>query len=389
MRILTILAVLVLGVQDAPRKRGFLGTSLMEDGAYLKVGRVVPGSPAERAGLMVDDLIVKLDDEKVTTVAAFTKGMQDRGAGVEIRLSVKRRDETLEIKITLGIHPQDELEEADKAPGLRAVRKEFNIAYDKGERQKLNLVLPDMPKAFPVVMWIHAGAWSFGGRENETALGVRLAERGIGFAAISHRLTGGGWWDPKLPKEGVRHPAHIEDCARAFAWLHENIKSRGGDPTQIFVAGHSSGGQLAALLAMDPRYLKAHNLPITAIRGSIPIGGAYDLTKYHSHLIEGLGKEKADAHLESIFGAPADWVTASPVTYVKDAKVQMLVITEDVPGFQLYKADFETAVPKGSPITFWTAADRVHENITSMMSRKEPDAPRDRMIEFIKAQSAP
>ena len=67
----------------------------------------------------------------------------------------------------------------------------------------------------------------------------------------------------------------------------------------------------------------------------------------------------------------------------------MLVITEDDEGFQLYKSDFEAVVPKGSPISFWTAADRVHQTITAMMSRKEPDAPRDKLIEFIRSQSNP
>ena len=100
-------------------------------------------------------------------------------------------------------------------------------------------------------------------------------------------------------------------------------------------------------------------------------------------------RELADAHLEYIFGKPEDWVTASPATYVKDAKVPMLVITEDDPGFQLYKSDLEEVVPKGSPITFWTARDRVHQTITAMMSRKEPDEPRDRMIEFIRSLPAP
>jgi dienelactone hydrolase len=306
-----------------------------------------------------------------------------------VKVTYSREGKESEITIKLDAHPQDLLEAPDTSPGMLKVKKAFDIAYGDHERHKLNLILPDTDKPFPTVMWIHAGAWSVGGRENETALGMRLAERGIGFAAISHRLTSGAWMDDKLPKEGFRHPAHVEDCARAFAWLHKNIKARGGDPTRLFVSGHSSGGHLSALLALDPRYLKAHDLPITAIRGSIPVGGGYELTKYHTHLAEGMNQKLADDHLEFIFGKPEDWVAASPTTYVKDAKVPMLVITEDDPGFQLYKADFEAVVPKGSPIAFWTAADRVHQTITAMMSRKEADAPREKMIEFIRAQSAP
>jgi len=389
MKTIALLAVVLLGAQEAPKKRGFFGAQVSQAETALKVDRIVAGSPAEKAGLEVGDLVVKLDGAAVSTVAAFVKTIQERGAGGDLRLIVSRDGKEREITVKLDPHPQDLLEAPDTSPGMLKIRKFMDIAYGDHERQKLNLILPDTDKPFPTVMWIHAGAWSFGGRENETALGTRFAERGIGFAAISHRLTSGAWMDAKLPKEGARHPAHIEDCARAFAWLHKNIKAKGGDPSRLFVSGHSSGGHLSALLALDPRYLKAHDLPITAIRGAIPVGGGYELTKYHAHLVEGMSKELADAHLEYIFGKPEDWVAASPTTYAKDAKVAMLVITEDDPGFQLYKSDFEAVVPKGSPISFWTAADRVHQTITSMMARKEADAPRDKMIEFIRAQTTP
>jgi dienelactone hydrolase len=393
MHTLTLLAALLCGFQDAPAVRGFLGAGVAPAEGGLKIDRIAPGSPAEKAGLKVGDLIVAVDGKALSTQADFIKLIQGRGQGATIELSLSRqKDEKMaeawNKKITLGGHPQDLLATPDESPGMLKVRRSFDISYGDHERNKLNLILPVTDKPFPVVMWIHAGAWSFGGRENETALGTRLAERGIGFAAISHRLTSGAWMDPKAPKEGVRHPAHIEDCAKAFAWLHKNIKERGGDPARLFVSGHSSGGHLSALLALDPRYLKAHDLPITAIRGSIPVGGGYELTKYHERLKEGM-PEIADAHLEYIFGKPEDWVAASPTTYVKDAKVPMLVITEADEGFQLYKSDFEAVVPKGSPITFWTAEDRVHQTITAMMSRKEADAPRDKMIEFIRSQTSP
>ena len=395
MKTIALIAVVLLGAQEAPKKRGFFGAQVSDSSAGVKIDRIVPDSPAEKAGLKVGDLILAIDGAPVKSQAAFVKLIQERGEGAAIELQVSRDEKdsresnAWKLKVTLAAHPQDLLEAPDTAPGMLKVRKTLDIAYGDHERQKLNLVLPDTDKPFPTVMWIHAGAWSFGGRENETALGTRFAERGIGFAAISHRLTSGAWMDAKLPKEGVRHPAHIEDCARAFAWLHKSIKAKGGDPSRLFVSGHSSGGHLSALLALDPRYLKAHDLPITAIRGAIPVGGGYELTKYHAHLVEGMSKELADAHLEYIFGKPEDWVAASPTTYAKDAKVAMLVITEDDPGFQLYKSDFEAVVPKGSPISFWTAADRVHQTITSMMARKEADAPRDKMIEFIRAQTTP
>lgn len=158
MRTLIVLAVLVLGMQDAPKKRGFLGAQVSESDAGLKIDRVVAGSPAEKAGLKAGDFINTLDGAAVTTQLAFVKAMGERGPGGDVRLQISRDGESREIKIVLAAHPQDLLEEPDTAPGLLKVRRFFDLPYDAGERQKVNLVLPVTDKPFPTVMWIHAGA---------------------------------------------------------------------------------------------------------------------------------------------------------------------------------------------------------------------------------------
>lgn len=389
----TLLIALVFAAQtpDAPKPkhRGWFGAQFSQaDDTHLRIDRIVAGSPASKAGLEAGDLVTKIDGAAVTTVAAFIKIIQEKGAA-EVKLEIERGGSTEEVRVALERHPDDLLAEPDTAAGLRKVRRILDVAYHTGERHKLNLTLPETDKPFPTVMWIHAGAWSFGGREQDTALGVRLAERGIGVAAISHRLSSGSWYDPNASKEGVQHPAHIEDAAQAFAWLRANIRKHGGDPELLFVAGHSSGAQLAALLAMDPRWLKAHDIPLSAVRGAIPVGGCYDLPKYHAHLSKGSNPEFADAHLRMIFGPESEWPAASPATYVKDSKVPILVITENVPGFRDYAEDFKAVVPAGAPIEFYSANERTHQNITAMMSRKTDDAPRDKMIDFIRAKSAP
>jgi acetyl esterase/lipase len=74
---------------------------------------------------------------------------------------------------------------------------------------------------------------------------------------------------------GVKHPEHVRDVARAFAWTHAHIGEYGGNKEQIFVSGHSAGGHLASLLATDATYLKAHGLSAKDIRGVIPVSGVY------------------------------------------------------------------------------------------------------------------
>jgi acetyl esterase/lipase len=73
----------------------------------------------------------------------------------------------------------------------------------------------------------------------------------------------------------VKHPEHVKDVARAFAWAHRNIAKFGGDPDRLFIGGHSAGGHLAALLATDEQYLKAEGLSRKDVRGVIAVSGVY------------------------------------------------------------------------------------------------------------------
>ncbi|HKI31232.1 MAG TPA: alpha/beta hydrolase fold domain-containing protein, partial [Gemmataceae bacterium] len=158
-----------------------------------------------------------------------------------------------------------------KVGGNFEVKEVKDIAYYEGDdadpkKHKLDLFLPKGQKDFPVLIFVHGGAWVFGDRKMYGSLGNTFAKNGIGTVVISYRLT---------PQ--VQHPGHIEDVARAFAWTHENIGKYGGKADQIFVSGQSAGGHLTALLATNETYLKAHKLSLKDIKGAIPISGVYTI----------------------------------------------------------------------------------------------------------------
>jgi acetyl esterase/lipase len=146
----------------------------------------------------------------------------------------------------------------------------YNQAKDADEvRHKLDLYLPKGVKDFPVLFFVHGGAWRMGDKGHfgvYRRFGNRIARHGIGVVVPNYRLS---------PK--VKHPTHIQDVAKAFAWTCKNIKKYGGRTDEIFVSGHSAGGHLAALLATDDTYLKAEGLTLKAIKGVIPISGVYRL----------------------------------------------------------------------------------------------------------------
>ena len=178
------------------------------------------------------------------------------------------------------------------------------IAYTDGEpadsdKHKLDLYLPRDQKNYPVVVFLHGGSWRTGDRSLYRALGDRLARAGIGVVIPSYRLM------PQNP-----HPAQIEDVAAAFAWVVRNLSQHGGDVTRIYLSGHSAGAHLAALLALDEKYLKKFDLPRTTIRGVIAMSGIYDVAKLETFLVSA-GTDKRDAspaaHAHS--GAPPFLIT--------------------------------------------------------------------------------
>ncbi len=124
------------------------------------------------------------------------------------------------------------------------IHKDIAYAGDDLPKHKLDVYIPKDKKNFPVMVFFHGGGWKSGDRSEYPLLGNRFAKAGIGVVIPSYRLM------PQNP-----YPAQMEDAAAAFAWVYRNIAQYGGDASRIYVAGHSSGGHLASLLALDPKYL--------------------------------------------------------------------------------------------------------------------------------------
>jgi acetyl esterase/lipase len=157
---------------------------------------------------------------------------------------------------------------APKTGGNFEVEVHKDIAYAEGkdvdERQKLDVYVPKGGKEYPTLFFIHGGGWTKGSRSSFGRIGRTFAKNGVAFVSVGYRLS---------PK--VKHPAHIQDVAKGFAWTVANIGKFGGNPGAIFVSGHSAGGHLAALLATDEDYLKAEKLSLGNIKGAIPVSGVY------------------------------------------------------------------------------------------------------------------
>ncbi len=158
------------------------------------------------------------------------------------------------------------------------VKSTLDVAYvpNGGDRQKLDVFSPEGQTKRPVVLMIHGGAWMIGdknlfGLYRDVAVG--LAKQGVVVVAANYRLS--PW---------VKHPEHVKDVARAFAWTRRNVAAHGGDPDRIVLLGHSAGGHLVALLATDPSLLVDKELALNdtdrkALRGVVSVSGVYSVPK--------------------------------------------------------------------------------------------------------------
>ncbi len=112
-----------IGIQDLTVDLAqALGTTLTE-GAV--VSQVNEGSPAKRAGLREDDVVVALDAAKIATGGALTRAVALKRPESTVSLTVVRAGKTIEVKVVLGTRPDleqigvigtDRTSDSDKDP---------------------------------------------------------------------------------------------------------------------------------------------------------------------------------------------------------------------------------------------------------------------------------
>jgi len=151
----------------------------------------------------------------------------------------------------------------------------------------------------PLLVYIHGGAWVSGDKRQYADLGEAWARRGVMVAIVNYRLSGEG---------GVRHPTHAQDAAAALSWLRKHAGELGFDKGRIFVAGHSAGAHIAALLAYDPSLLSAVGERADMIRGFIGLEGIYDLPE----LVRRFPSYRVDFLQVAFGGDETAWRSASP-----------------------------------------------------------------------------
>lgn len=153
------------------------------------------------------------------------------------------------------------------ADGEYEVRRDLRYAEGHA-RFALDLYVPHLPSAAPrpMLVYFYGGGWGGGEKTDPLSrtLPKDLAARGAVVAVPDYRL-----WPE------ATYPGFLQDGAAAVAWARAHAAEHGADPEGIFLIGHSTGATLAALLGLDPRWLREAGFGAPPPAGIIGISGPY------------------------------------------------------------------------------------------------------------------
>jgi len=221
------------------------------------------------------------------------------------------------------LQPAESSAAAQPAPVLR----DTPYVTNGHERQKLDLYLPTGAGPFPVIIWVHGGAWLGGSKNNPPAL--RYLEQGYAVASINYRLS-----------QHAIFPAQIEDCKAAVRWLRANAARHRLDPHRFAAWGASAGGHLVALLGTtgDTKQFEVgeHLEQSSAVQAVAEWFGPTDFLQMNPQAgpLGTMDHDAADSPESKLVGGPIrdnpdKVLRASPLHYVTHGDAPFLIVHGD------------------------------------------------------------
>ena len=154
----------------------------------------------------------------------------------------------------------------------------------------------------PIVLLVPGGGWQTADRRGLAPLAADLAE--AGFVAVNATYRAGS--------DGSVFPEPVQDVLCASGFAVEQARAAGMVPGPLVALGHSAGGHLASLAALEGDELAGQcPYPVPGITGLIGLAGVYDATAFEFALVDLFGGTPSEV--------PLAWSQGDPVGVVDSA----------------------------------------------------------------------
>lgn len=262
---------------------------------------------------------------------------------------------------------------------LSDLRVERDIPYagskdeDKGLRS-LDVYAPKSGAGRPILVWVHGGGWRKGDKDNVGLKPRVFADQGFVFVSVNYRLV-----------PAVTYKEQADDVARGIAWARAHAKDYGGDPERIYLLGHSAGAQLVALVGIDDRFLKAAGVPLSTLKGVIPLdGAAYDVPRRIEQ-----GGPKEQPSFEQVFGKDvASQRTASATSHIAKGKGIPPFLIFHIGSREVSRVQSDNLgkllSDAGISAKVVSAEGKTHDSLSQDLGKPD-DVPTRQMFEFLKS----
>lgn len=315
----------------------------------------------EKANVHPDKPITPLSRRRFIEQVAVALGTASAVMTADIANGSDAMD-TEEEKVWRGM-TQEELNAAynqrDYAPNMDLVLKRAAIqsaasaerlgepevfSYGKTTIERLLVYRCDRRNA-PIHVFVHGGAWQVGSAGIYAYIAESIVNAG-GHCVLPDFAS--------MNDDGIRLSDMARQVREAIAWVYRNASEIDGDPGQISLSGHSSGGHLAGVL-LTTDWVRHHELPADIIKGGICVSGIFDLAPVRlTHRNEYLQLTDDDV------------AQLSPQRHVDRITAPVIVAcgTEETPEFKRQSRDFAAAIQAaGKPARLLVAVGHNHFEI--------------------------
>ena len=135
------------------------------------------------------------------------------------------------------------IDAAPSRPGPEVGRIEDSVIAGPETDLPIRVYTHEGTPPFGALVWFHGGGWVIGSIESHDAACRSLCvAAGCVVVSVDYRLA---------PE--TKFPGPAEDCYAATRWVHANAERIGVDGNKVAVGGDSSGGNLAAAVALMAR----------------------------------------------------------------------------------------------------------------------------------------